>query len=94
MRSGYLKYFIMTHQHTEAKIISPKKRESLTEPHYMFCGILGFRGTPVEEHWIRIKLKWCACFIRCVPTQSGLRRVIRLRLPDHLKFFQGHFVFQ
>jgi len=22
----------------------------LTEPHYMFCGTLRFRGTPVEEH--------------------------------------------
>jgi len=40
----------MTHQHTEAKIISPKNRETLTEPHqvhYMFC------GTPVEEHCCR-----------------------------------------
>jgi len=37
----------MTHQHTEAKIISPKKRESLREPHYMIC------GTPVEEHCCR-----------------------------------------
>jgi len=34
----------MTHQHTEAKIISPKNRETLTEPHYMFC------ETPAEEH--------------------------------------------
>jgi len=25
----------------------------LTEPHYMFCGTLRFRGTPVEEHWSR-----------------------------------------
>jgi len=41
----------MTHQHTEAKTISPKKRETLTEPHYMFCGTLGFRETPVQEHW-------------------------------------------
>ena len=23
----------------------------LTEPHHMFHGTLGFRGTPVEEHW-------------------------------------------
>ena len=42
-----LNNFTMTHQHTEAKIISPKKRETLTEPHYMFC------GTPVEEHCCR-----------------------------------------
>jgi len=35
----------MTPQHTEAKIISPEKRETLTESHYMFC------GTHVEEHW-------------------------------------------
>jgi len=41
----------MTHQHAEAKIISLKKRETLTEPHYMFCGTLGFRGTPVQEYW-------------------------------------------
>jgi len=34
----------MTHQHTEGKIISPRKRETLAELHYMFC------GTPVEEH--------------------------------------------
>jgi len=25
------------------------------EPHYMFRGTLGFRGTPVEEHWSRVK---------------------------------------
>jgi len=37
----------MTYQHTEAKIISPKKRETLTEPHYMFSGTL------VEEHCCR-----------------------------------------
>jgi len=37
----------MTHQHTEAKIISPKKRGTLTEPRYMFC------ATPVEEHCCR-----------------------------------------
>jgi len=37
----------MTHQHTEAKILTPEKRETLTEPHYMFC------GTPVEEHRCR-----------------------------------------
>ena len=42
---GDLKKFIMTPQHTEAKIISPEKRETLTESHYMFC------GTHVEEHW-------------------------------------------
>jgi len=47
MRHGDLKNFIMTHQHTEAKFISPKKRETLTEPYYMFC------GTPVEEHCCR-----------------------------------------
>jgi len=23
----------------------------LMEHHYMFCGTLGFRGAPVEEHW-------------------------------------------
>jgi len=56
MRDDDLKNFIMTHRHTEAKIISPIKRGTLTEPmkltepHYMFCGTLGFRGTPVEEH--------------------------------------------
>ena len=44
----------MTHEHTEAKIISPKKRETLTELHYKFCGTLGFRGTPVEEHWSKL----------------------------------------
>jgi len=33
------------------KIISPKNEEEPSrDPHYMFCGILGFRGTPVEEH--------------------------------------------
>jgi len=25
--------------------------------HYMFCGTLGFRGTPVEEHWFRLKVE-------------------------------------
>jgi len=50
MRHGDLKNSIMTHQRTEPKIISPKKRETLTEPHYIFYGTLGFRGTPVEEH--------------------------------------------
>jgi len=29
----------MAHQHTEAKGTSPKKRETLKEPHCMFCGI-------------------------------------------------------
>ena len=47
MRQGDLKNFIMMHQHTEAKIISPKKRGTLTEPHYMFCGTLGFRNSNV-----------------------------------------------
>jgi len=44
----------MTHQHTEAKIISPEKRETLTEPHYTFW------GAPVEEHCCRKKsgLTW------------------------------------
>jgi len=28
----------MMHQHIGAKIISPEKRKTLTEPHYMFCG--------------------------------------------------------
>jgi len=31
------------------EIISAKKRETLTEPHYMFCRTVGFRGTLVEE---------------------------------------------
>jgi len=44
MRHGDLKNFIMTHQHTEAKSISPKEQGTFTEPHCMFC------GTPVEEH--------------------------------------------
>jgi len=35
----------------------------LTEPHYMFCGTLGFRGTPVEKHW---------------PTYSSIPIIIRL----------------
>jgi len=30
----------------------------LTEPHYMFCGTLGFRVTLVEEHWIRGRKHW------------------------------------
>jgi len=30
------------------EIIYPKKRGTLTEPHYMFY------GTPVEEHWLRV----------------------------------------
>jgi len=48
MRHSDQDSFIMTHQHTEAKIISPKKRETLTELHYKFCGTL------VEEHcWRR-----------------------------------------
>jgi len=49
MRHGDPKNFIMTHQHTEAKIISPKKRETLTEPHYMFCGTPLLKSTVVEE---------------------------------------------
>jgi len=32
MQHGDLKYFTMTHQHTEAKIISPEKHETLTDP--------------------------------------------------------------
>jgi len=44
----------MTLQRIEAKIISPKKRETFTKPHYMFCGTLGFCGTPVEEHCSRL----------------------------------------
>jgi len=65
MRDADLKNFIMTHRHTEAKIIFSIKRGTLTkpmkltEPHYMFCGTLGFRGTPVEEHWSR--LIYCIC---------------------------------
>jgi len=49
----------MTHQHTEAKIISPKNRETLTEPHYMFC------GTPAEEHRCRGRsgLMWLLTFL-------------------------------
>jgi len=49
----------MTHQHTEAKIISPKKRATVTEPHYMFC------GTSVEEHWCRRRsgLTWLQTFL-------------------------------
>jgi len=27
---------------------------NLTEPHYMFCGTLGYHGTPVEEYWARL----------------------------------------
>ena len=42
--------------HTEAKLISPKQRETLTEPHYMFCGTLGFCGTPVEDHCYRMRM--------------------------------------
>jgi len=54
---GDLKNFTMTHQHTEARNHFPTKRGTLTEtlkltkPHYMFCGTLGLRGTPDEEHW-------------------------------------------
>jgi len=29
----------------------------LMEPHHMFHGTLGFRGTPVEEHWTTMKTK-------------------------------------
>jgi len=49
----------MMHQHTEAKIIYPKKQETLTEPHYMFC------GTPVEEHCCRRRsgLTWLQTFL-------------------------------
>jgi len=32
MQHGDLNIFIMTHQHTEQEIISPKKRGILTEP--------------------------------------------------------------
>jgi len=46
------------------KIISSKKRGTLTEslkltePHYMFRGTLGFRGTPVEEHCRRLLISY------------------------------------
>jgi len=72
MRHGDLNNFILKHQHTEAKIISPKKRgiptEPLkpTEPHYMFCGTLGFCGTPGEEHWSRVYICISARFkVKC-----------------------------
>jgi len=46
----------MTHQHTEAKIISPKKRGTLTEPHYMFAQPL-LKSTVAEEaDWRGCKL--------------------------------------
>jgi len=31
----------------------------LTEPHHMFHGTLGFRGTPVEEHWYSWHMLGC-----------------------------------
>ena len=40
-------------------MISLKKRGTLTESHYNFCGTLGFRETPVEPH----------CFKRHSPKQ-------------------------
>jgi len=43
------------------EIIYPKKKRGtfteplkLTEPHYLFCGPLGFRGTHVGECWARL----------------------------------------
>ena len=41
----------MTDQHAEEEIISTEKRGTLTEPHYMFCGM------PVEEHCSRVNNK-------------------------------------
>jgi len=35
------------------EIISPTKRKTLTEPHYMFGGTLGLRKTHVKEHLSR-----------------------------------------
>jgi len=49
------------HQHIEARNHLPyKKRGTLTEPlkltqpHYMFCGTLGFRRIYVGEYWVRL----------------------------------------
>jgi len=47
----------MTHQHIEArnhflhKAKNPHGTLKTHGTHYMFCGTLGFRGAPVEEHW-------------------------------------------
>jgi len=46
----------MTHQHIEArnhflhKAKNPHGTLKTHGTHYMFCGTLGFRGAPVEEH--------------------------------------------
>jgi len=56
MQHGDIKNFKVTRQRTEARNHFPKKRGTLTEPlkhrepHHIFCGTLGFRGSPVEEH--------------------------------------------
>jgi len=78
MRHGDLIYFILTHQRTEARNHSPKKQGTLTEPHYMFCGTLGFRGTPVEEHWCRpyTRLRVSASVRIIIPSRN---RAVHLR---------------
>jgi len=48
MRHSDLKNFIMTHQHTEAKIISPKKRETPRNPTTCFAELL-LKSTVAEE---------------------------------------------
>jgi len=77
MQHGYLNNFMMTHQHAEAKIISPKKCETLTGPHYLFCGTLGFRGTIVEEHCCRRRsgLTWLWTFLITINMSRFLLKV-------------------
>jgi len=50
MRHGDLKNFRMTHQHIEARNYFPKKTRNPhgTPLHVLFCGTLGFRGTPTR----------------------------------------------
>jgi len=59
MQHGDLKFFIMTHQHTEARNQFPSKTRN---PHGTLkthvtplhaCGTLGFHRTPVEEYRAR-----------------------------------------
>jgi len=33
---------------------NPHQPLKLTEPHYVFCRTVGFRGTPVEKHRIKV----------------------------------------
>ena len=82
----------MTHQRTEVRnhfltkqgaLAEPLK---LTEPHSMFCGTLGFRGIPVEEHCTKQNARCTNYFKLATPVvlriNISISGIIYLDLPD------------